>query len=69
MQDEPLLDYVLKRLRDREVPLEDICREARVSYFTVQKWLRRAPTRSPRVDTVQRLADYFRSRPNSKRAA
>jgi len=69
MHDEPLLDYVLKQLRERSVPLEQITREAGVSYFTVQKWLRRAPTRSPRVDTVQRLANYFRSQPDSRRAA
>ena len=59
---ENLLNFVLTELRnpDRHKPVKQIAEEAGVPYFTIQKWMRSEGTRNPRIDSVQRLADYFR---------
>lgn len=65
MTEEPMLDYVIRNLKESPKPLRLITAEADVSYFTVQKWLRSHGTRNPRVETVQKLANYFRAEPPS----
>lgn len=58
-----ILGFVLAELQSqqRTKSVRQIAEEAGVSYFTVQKWMRkRRRTKSPRIETVQRLADYFR---------
>lgn len=59
-----MLDFVLRELHnpERAKPVKQIAEEAGVPYFTVQKWMRaKGGIRNPRVRTVQKLAEYFRS--------
>lgn len=62
---ENMFDFVLAELHNptRTKPIKQIAEEAGVPYFTVQKWMRATRgTRNPRVQTVQKLAEYFRQR-------
>jgi len=67
--DEPILEYVLRGLRESDKPLHEIAKEAGVPYFTVQKWKRRKGTKNPRVDTVQKLANYFRAQADTSHSS
>lgn len=57
-----LLDSVLAELHSpqRTKSIQQIAEEADVSYFTIQKWMRKNKrTRNPQIESVQKLADYF----------
>lgn len=59
--EEPLLEFVMRELKESDKPLRLIAEEAGVPYFTVQKWKRVRGTKNPRIETVQKLANYFRN--------
>lgn len=67
-----MFDYVLAQLHNpaRAKPVKQIAEEAGVPYFTVQKWMRaksaKSGTRNPRVQTVQKLAEYFRAQESAR---
>lgn len=58
---EALLDFVLARLKAREVPWIEVSRRTEVPYETLKK-IALGYTHNPGVRHVQRLADYFRAR-------
>lgn len=61
MAEEPLFDFVMRQIKSSDKPLYVIASESGVSYFTLQKWTRTSGrTKNPRIDAVQKVADYFR---------
>lgn len=56
-----LYDFVMARLRAKQVPQRVIARESGVPFSTVCKIAQGSVT-DPSVHTVQKLYDYFRSR-------
>jgi len=67
MNEQPLYDFVMDRLRTREVTQRRIAKESGVPFSTVCK-VAQGTVKEPSVHTIQRLADYFR-RLDEKRAA
>lgn len=67
MNEQPLYDFVMDRLRTREVTQRRIAKESGVPFSTVCK-VAQGTVKEPSVHTIQRLADYFR-RLDEKQAA
>jgi hypothetical protein len=58
--DEPILDYVKARLESHRGEWPKISRETGVPYFTITNIVQ-GKVEDPRVSTVQKLHDFFRS--------
>ncbi len=56
-----LYDFVMSRLRAKDVPQRQIARESGVPFSTVCK-VAQGSVKEPSVHTIQRLADFFRRR-------
>lgn len=54
-----LYDFVMSRLRAKDVPQRRIARESGVPFSTVCK-VAQGAVKEPSVHTIQRLADFFR---------
>ena len=61
MMNEQILPYVLQRLDTNKGQLRQIAKATGVPYSTVSKIAQRV-TPNPGVQSVQALADYFRSK-------
>lgn len=56
-----IYDFVMTQLRSKRIPQRQVARESGVPFSTVCKVAQGCVT-DPSVHTVQRLADYFRSK-------
>lgn len=56
--------FVMEQLRRRKGEWPEISRASEVPYFTISK-MAAGTTRNPRVNTVQRLANYFMDNPEA----
>ncbi|WP_288649677.1 hypothetical protein [Pseudomonas sp. UBA5568] len=56
--------FVIEQLRRRKGEWPEISRASSVPYFTISKMVT-GTTRNPRVNTVQRLANYFMDNPSA----
>jgi hypothetical protein len=56
---EPILDFVLRRLDDCKGQIKVIANETRIPYSTLSKIAQRV-TPNPGVNHIQTLADYFK---------
>lgn len=54
--------FVIEQLKRRKGEWPEISRASEVPYFTISKMVT-GITRNPRVNTVQRLANYFMDNP------
>ncbi len=63
---ETILEFVRRRLADEKGRLPTVASESGVPFGTLKK-IACGDTRAPRIDTLERLASYFRGR--SSRAA
>lgn len=66
MNQEPMLDYVIRRLNETKGKHKVIANESGVPYKTLNKIVQRV-TKNPGIDHIQCLHDYFR-REEYKRA-
>lgn len=57
--------FVIEQLRRRKGEWPKISRASAVPYFTISKMVT-GTTRNPRVNTVQRLANYFMDNPTAR---
>lgn len=64
---ESILGYVMCQLDDAKGRWPQIAVASGVPYRTVQK-IGSGKTRAPRIDSVEKLAKYFRENPDSKAA-
>ena len=64
MNEQPIYDFVMQKLRAKEVPQRRIARESGVPFSTVCK-VAQGSVKEPSVHTIQRLADYFNALGNS----
>lgn len=53
-----LYEFVMSNLHAKKIPQRQIARESGVPFSTVSK-IAQGSVKSPRVHTVQQLADYF----------
>ncbi len=58
MKEQPLYDFVMARLRAKDVPQRRVARESGVPFSTVCK-VAQGSVKDPSVHTIQRLADFF----------
>ena len=56
-----IYEFVMSRLRAKDIPQREIARESGVPFATVAK-VAQGYVKSPSVHTIQRLADFFESR-------
>lgn len=56
-----LYDFVMARLRAKQIPQRQVARESGVPFSTVSK-IAQGAVKEPSVHTVQRLFDYFKSK-------
>lgn len=56
-----LYDYVMAQLRAKRIPQRQVARESGVPFSTVSK-VAQGSVKEPSVHTIQRLADYFRTK-------
>jgi len=66
--DMPIYEYVMTRLRTKDVPQRRIARESGVPFSTVCK-VAQGAVKEPSVHTIQRLADFFNKVDQQKEAA
>ncbi len=57
-----LYDYVMVNLRTKTTPQRTIARDSGVPYGTLTK-IAQGQITNPRIQTLQRLADYFAGKP------
>jgi transcriptional regulator with XRE-family HTH domain len=62
--DLPLYDYVMARLRAKQLPQRLVAAQSGVPFSTLAK-IAQGQIREPSVHTIQRLADFFRKQPLS----
>lgn len=58
---ESILDFVRRHLADAKGRLPTVASESGVPFGTLKK-IACGDTRAPRIDTLERLAEYFRGR-------
>ena len=63
---ESIHDYVLERLKARKGSWPTVAAESGVPYGTLKK-IATLEDHRPRIDTLEKLASYFRSKPNALR--
>lgn len=56
-----LYDFVMNRLRAKQIPQRQVANESGVPFSTVSK-IAQGAVKEPSVHTVQRLFDYFKSK-------
>lgn len=67
VMDQPILDYVKEQLEQRRGDWPLISKTTGVPYFTITNIVQ-GKVEDPRISTIQKLYDYFRS-PEAERAA
>lgn len=59
---EPILSFVKRRLEEKRGSWVDVARDSGVPYHTLTK-IAQGQVENPRIETVQRLVDYFHDQP------
>ena len=60
-----LYEFVMENFRAKRIPQKQVARESGVPFSTLSK-IAQGSIKDPSVHTVQRLADYFKSKSDSE---